>query len=302
VNTKSKEMPMEEYSKKQQIFNIVQQVAHTIFSHNPRISVEIYGSVSMGLALCNSDLDVRIIWGWELRKNEEKRILQALKKAIQQALPKKSLIKLIPARVPIIKFQFFQCECDISILSETTQHSKGNSELIRNVLNIDPRVKVLILAMKYYARYEGIGDATQRLLNSYGWTLLVISFLQNTSPPVLPPLSCLLDGSVTSETGKIYQGSAFKPSSSILKWLKKVKVPNTQTCSELFQELCCWKVFSKPSSRTNITVNVISGEVTIAEHSMQFQFHIADPVDTQSNVARALNGPGWDKIHKTMKL
>jgi len=302
AETKAIEMTGEENAKKNQIFNIVEELVLTVFSQNTRIRVEVYGSVAMGLALSNSDLDIRVVWGWPLQKNEEKRMLFKLKNVIEENLPELVFIKVIPAKVPIIKFKEFGIECDISILAEENWKARGTIELITNVLKIDPRVRPLILAVKNFAKLNGIGDATLRLLNSYGWTILVISFLQNASPPILPPLSCLLDGTTFARNSKVYKGTSFNPSSSISEWLQRVKTPNTQPCSRLFDDFLHWKIFKKPSSAVHLTVNVFSGEISIAEQNPKFQVHISDPLDIPSNVARALDEKGWDKIHETLLL
>jgi hypothetical protein len=69
-----------------------------------------------------------------------------------------------------------------------------NTEWMMRNLEVDPRVRPLILVVKHWAKCRGVCDARNSTLSSYGWSLLVIHFLQHTSPPVLPVLQKGEDG------------------------------------------------------------------------------------------------------------
>merc|ERR1719187_2414771 len=60
--------------------------------------------------------------------------------------------------------------------------------MLRAYSNIDPRVKVLGFGLKYFAKLCNICDASRGSLSSYAYVLMVIHFLQQTQPPVLPVL------------------------------------------------------------------------------------------------------------------
>jgi DNA polymerase sigma len=63
-----------------------------------------------------------------------------------------------------------------------------NSQLIRAYGVFDPRVRPLVLAVKHFARQRNINEPYRGTLSSYGYVLLVIHFLQQRRPPVLPCL------------------------------------------------------------------------------------------------------------------
>lgn len=63
-----------------------------------------------------------------------------------------------------------------------------NTRLISEYCSIDPRVRQLILLVKEWCRKRENGNAFQGFLSSYGYVLLVIFYLQNLEPPLLPIL------------------------------------------------------------------------------------------------------------------
>jgi DNA polymerase sigma len=63
-----------------------------------------------------------------------------------------------------------------------------NSALIKAYADIDPRVRVICLCIKHWAKMRGVNDAANGSLSSYAWVLLVIHFLQRRPVPVLPNL------------------------------------------------------------------------------------------------------------------
>ena len=70
------------------------------------------------------------------------------------------------------------------------------------------RVRPLVMAVKTWAKKVGINDASCQTISSYGWTLMVIHFLQfRARPKVLPPLLfkfCIMDISLTMQILIIY--------------------------------------------------------------------------------------------------
>ena len=63
-----------------------------------------------------------------------------------------------------------------------------NSALLEFYSRIDPRCRTLGYAMKHFAKLAGIADASKGSLNPYAYILMLIYYLQRTSPPVLPVL------------------------------------------------------------------------------------------------------------------
>ena len=63
-----------------------------------------------------------------------------------------------------------------------------NTAMLELYSRIDPRCRILGYVMKDFAKACGICDASQGSLSPYAYRLMVIYYLQRTSPPVLPVL------------------------------------------------------------------------------------------------------------------
>lgn len=96
----------------------------------------------------------------------------------------------INAKVPIVKFRHKKTdiEGDISLYNTLALQ---NTDLLRSYAEIDERTKVLGHVVKYFAKICRIGDASCGSLSSYAYIIMVIHYLMNTSPPVLPCLQKL---------------------------------------------------------------------------------------------------------------
>lgn len=108
-------------------------------------------------------------------------------------------IKVIPARVPIIKFKDAICNLDVT-LNLNQDVSIRNSQLIRDYAKMDWRFPHLAMIMKHWAHENHIDSAVDKGISSYSWTLMVIHFLQVCEPPVLPCLQKTISRRYDSRT------------------------------------------------------------------------------------------------------
>lgn len=108
-------------------------------------------------------------------------------------------IKVIPAKVPIIKFKDSICKLDVT-LNLNQDVSIRNSQLIRDYAKMDWRFPHLAMIMKEWARENRINSAVAKGISSYSWTLMVIHFLQVCEPPVLPCLQKMIPRRYDSRT------------------------------------------------------------------------------------------------------
>jgi DNA polymerase sigma len=112
-------------------------------------------------------------------------------------------VKPLPkARVPIVKFTdsvtyvlfwrnligFSGISCDICINNLLAPH---NTKFLADYAKIDPRVQQLGYIVKYWAKKRQINEPYQGTLSSYAYILMVIHFLQQRNPPILPCLQQL---------------------------------------------------------------------------------------------------------------
>ena len=84
-------------------------------------------------------------------------------------------------------------QCDFSHLEKT---SLPNARLLRHYIALDWRVRPLLLFVKFWARQRNVNNALEGTLNSFGFCLMVIHYLQACSPPVLPVLPPLDDATI----------------------------------------------------------------------------------------------------------
>lgn len=97
-------------------------------------------------------------------------------------------IELVPAKVPILKFYDMvgKLEVDLCVNNPTATR---NTHLLYCYSQLDWRVRPLVLALKVWAKRNGINEARFQTLSSYCLSLMMIHFLQvGVSPPVLPCL------------------------------------------------------------------------------------------------------------------
>ena len=70
--------------------------------------------------------------------------------------------------------------------------------MLRTYTSIDPRVKTLGYVVKEFAKRCDIGDASRGSLSSYAYILMLIYYLQQVQPPVVPVLQEIHDGTVSN--------------------------------------------------------------------------------------------------------
>ena len=91
--------------------------------------------------------------------------------------------------MPIINFVYKHGSVlfhgDISSSNELALH---NTRLLRQYTRLDTRVAPLGLAIKKWAKVFNVNDAAAGTLSSYALTIMLIHYLQNTEPAVLPSL------------------------------------------------------------------------------------------------------------------
>merc|ERR1719209_1578173 len=98
---------------------------------------------------------------------------------------------ILQARVPIVKFthRATGVQCDISFKNRL---SVVNTAWIRLCVDADPRVRALLVLLRYFAKLYGLaGGGGGGKLSSYALTLLGITFLQLTKPPLLHSVAAL---------------------------------------------------------------------------------------------------------------
>lgn len=181
-----------------------------------RPKLYIFGSIASDLATYDSDLDLIVKLESPLKDVEtydyetSLLALEAIDRVLSEKLNMCSLDasqRLIPARrCPTLKYDFSAvfahlspenfgnnltiprryCSAEISVKS---YYGVFTSKMIHFLTQCEPRFRKLTIFLKHWAKRQGL--IRRNGLKSYGFTLLVVFFLQTTKPLVLPKISLL---------------------------------------------------------------------------------------------------------------
>ncbi|XP_057643659.1 terminal uridylyltransferase 7 isoform X2 [Chionomys nivalis] len=161
----------------------------------PGTKLSLFGSSKNGFGFKQSDLDVCMtINGHETAEGLDcVRTIEELARVLRKHSGLRNILPITTAKVPIVKFFHLRSglEVDISLYNTLALH---NTRLLSAYSAIDPRVKYLCYTMKVFTKMCDIGDASRGSLSSYAYTLMVLYFLQQRSPPVIPVLQEIYKG------------------------------------------------------------------------------------------------------------
>ncbi|XP_054111128.1 terminal uridylyltransferase 7 isoform X4 [Callithrix jacchus] len=161
----------------------------------PGTKLSLFGSSKNGFGFKQSDLDVCMtINGLETAEGLDcVRTIEELARVLRKHSGLRNILPITTAKVPIVKFFHLRSglEVDISLYNTLALH---NTRLLSAYSAIDPRVKYLCYTMKVFTKMCDIGDASRGSLSSYAYTLMVLYFLQQRNPPVIPILQEIYKG------------------------------------------------------------------------------------------------------------
>ncbi|KAM6392196.1 terminal uridylyltransferase 7 isoform 1-T1 [Rhynochetos jubatus] len=174
---------------------IRQNLENFIRQDFPGTKLTLFGSSKNGFGFKQSDLDICMtINGLETAEGLDCiRIIEELAKVLKKQPGLRNVLPITTAKVPIVKVFHVRSglEIDISLYNTLALH---NTRLLSSYAAIDPRVKYLCYTMKVFAKICDIGDASRGSLSSYAYTLMVLYFLQQRKPPVIPVLQEIYKG------------------------------------------------------------------------------------------------------------
>ena len=197
--------------------------------------VFLFGSTVNGLWTPSSDLDICVHAPGAVGKPGQVQVLKLLNKEFKHVSTHK-IYGHWNAIVPILHWSSKQgsLSADISVNNSL---AVVNSELIREYVRTDFRVKQLGLALKLWAKARGINDRKQGTISSFSLLLMLIHFLQKRKPPVLPYLQ---DLAIQRNEPPLYKNGVdirFCRDSSVIEGeLKELGGLNTETVGFLFFE------------------------------------------------------------------
>lgn len=175
--------------------HILQDLQTFVRHHFTGATLQLFGSSKNGFGFRQSDLDIcMMLEGRESIDDDDYiRVIESLARQLRKHTGLKNILPITTAKVPIVKFYHVQTglEGDISLYNTLALH---NTHLLASYAAIDRRVKILCYVMKVFAKMCDIGDASRGSLSSYAYTLMVLFYLQQRNPPVIPVLQEIFDG------------------------------------------------------------------------------------------------------------
>ncbi|CAF3748553.1 unnamed protein product [Rotaria socialis] len=160
------------------------------------------GSYKNGFGFRQSDLDVCV----QLETNTNESSIQTLENLAEFLQSKQHLFKNIEivrnARVPIIRSVHVESNIEVDI-SLNNMLPIENTRLLRIYSDIDPRVRELGFVIKTLAKQCNICDASRGTLSSYAYTIMMIHFLQQIQPPVIPVLQQVLNDHSSDNVSRV---------------------------------------------------------------------------------------------------
>ncbi|XP_061181698.1 poly(A) RNA polymerase, mitochondrial-like [Saccostrea echinata] len=227
--------------------------------------------------------------------------LKLIQRILTEHAPTCMESQIVPSqRCPILRFTDYnsQIKCDLSINNKLALQ---NTRLLQTFSLYDARIKPLVYTIRYWAKVKDIAGnpkASNRL-SSYALTMLVIYYLMNTTPPVLPPVEelarmCGRERTIIDQWDCSFVSAQFMPPTT-----------NIQTIEELlhgfFQYFGNFDFLSNPMSvRTGkpMTLTRAVLEKTLKVGSMILQ----DPFVLDHNITQNVNSTMVIKIIKEMNL
>ncbi|KAI9338951.1 hypothetical protein DFJ73DRAFT_603047, partial [Zopfochytrium polystomum] len=151
------------------------------------IRVHPFGSTVNGLGTSRSDVDLCLTTPWEDPVNSicNMHVLASCLRANGMT----KICTVTKAKVPICKFfdPELRISCDINVNNTIALR---NTTLVKLYVELDPRVRPVILIIKHWAKQRVLNDETAKggTLSSYCWVMMVLNFLQTRDPPIIPCL------------------------------------------------------------------------------------------------------------------
>jgi terminal uridylyltransferase len=153
--------------------------------------VYLFGSAANNFGTVSSDVDVCVAFP---KNNEDEADPSAIVMELAKLLAEEGFIDVDDsrhaARIPIVIAHDPVSNLDVDICVNNLLAVR-NTNLLKAYSLIDVRVRQLAYLIKYWVKKRRINTASEGTLCSYGYILMLIHFLQNTSPPILPILNDL---------------------------------------------------------------------------------------------------------------
>ncbi|VTJ58695.1 Hypothetical predicted protein [Marmota monax] len=185
--------------------------------------------------------------------------------------------KILNARCPLVRFSHqasgFQCD-----LTTNNRIALKSSELLYIYGALDSRVRALVFSVRCWARAHSLTTSIPGAwITNFSLTVMVIFFLQQRSPPILPTLDSLKT-LADAEDKCIIEGN----NCTFIRDLNKIKPSeNTETLELLLKEF--FEYFGNFAFNKN-SINIRQGREQNKPDSSPL--HIQNPFETSLNISK----------------
>eukprot|EP01083_Nonionella_stella_P049044 130810_1 len=152
-------------------------------------SVFKFGSITWRIDNTHSDIDVAIKMNTRtthrMHKHQKQEILQRLSCFIKEnESDKYKLMTILHARWPIIRIEHRELEMQMDVSISNDLRVKYTKHIILEFIDSYTAkhgypMRKLIVLVKYWSKQRCINDSPNRFINSFGFTLMVIKFIQH---------------------------------------------------------------------------------------------------------------------------
>lgn len=224
----------------------------------------------------------------------ERRKLMAFKDALSAA-GASNIQVILYARVPIVKFTIGDYDCDICIDNALALE---NTKLLRMYASVDIRARHLGFFVKHWAKCRGVNDASSGTLSSYSYIMLVIHFLQRTTPPILPFLQ--QDDMIAEHERRFVQGEDVSFCSRLECILSSsMNEKNCTPVSDLLADFFHYYAFEFDYLEYVVSIRTCEAMVKRdrwGESSLSWRFSIEDPFEKARDLGCVLSHHGQRHI------
>merc|ERR1712008_405831 len=187
--------------------------------------------------------------------------------------------RVMACRVPILKLQFGDIECDLSCNNLLPLF---NTALLAAYRTLDSRLAPLVLEVKSWAKARGIHGARNGYLSSYAFTLLTIFYAQHAGE--LPCLQAVLEPKWWVEGGRAFNvamRSGLPESRSIEIELSLQGFARYFSCHDVLWSECVVSV----RAGTLLPVTECPQLKFVSNREWEDVLHIEDPFDESRNLS-----------------
>lgn len=180
--------------KKSEVSNrekVLRKLESYINKQYPGARLFLFGSSKNGFGFHKSDMDICMtLEGYVKEEVKCVKVIRRLAKHLRKHGDCGNVLAINTGKVPIVKFFLHsrKLEADISLYNTLALE---NTKMLATYAKLDDRVATLGYTVKVFAKVCDIGDASKGSLSSYAYILLLLHYLQQCKPPVIPVLQAL---------------------------------------------------------------------------------------------------------------